>query len=79
VSPSALAAAAPEADRCIFSEEAVGRIPGPDDLDNLENALDHTSSFVVNFEMYLLFPQQPGWILLCLVFRPNSQKQKETP
>ena len=35
--------------------------------------------FVLEFGMYLLFPQQPGWILLCLVFRPNSQKQKETP
>jgi len=44
-----------------------------------EKVLAHSSSFVLDFEMYLLFPQQPGWIPLCLVFRPNSQKQKETP
>jgi hypothetical protein len=49
------------------------------DPDDPEKALAHTASFVLDFEMYLLFPQQPGWIPLCLVFRPNSQKQKETP
>jgi hypothetical protein len=60
----------------------LGRLPAgptPPIPTDPENALAHTSWFVLDFEMYLLFPQQPGWIPLCLVFRPNSQKQKETP
>jgi len=35
------------------------------------------SPVCATLEMSLLFPKQPGWNPLCLVFRPNSQKQKE--